>query len=232
MHNFRSSAFVLEQRLLNILQNRRFEELPALFTKMTNAEFRMGGGLLADLAARELSTDEYWQIVQIMVHYNTRAFLVTLIKGALRNAVKPAGEGFVFFCGSISANTVDVQKTCELLLCQFTEPEELRAFLDYLHVEQAEQRIRLLLPEKSRAAAYLLFHTLKFVDHDRSVLLRTVQYLIKRGDDVSYNFASLLTAFFGLHEIKATFSLRVEPFKLSWLEGNYDAFCKALGKQY
>lgn len=230
MPYLRPSALVLEQQLRSFLQNRQFKELPALFTKMTNAAFRTGGALLANLAAKELSTDEYWQMTQAMVQYNTRAFLVTLVKGALRNAIACEGEGFANFCQSISNNPVDVQKICELLLPTFAKPEAMQAFLALLRVDNPEQRIRILFPERGKAAAYLLFHTLKFVEHDRTLLIRTVQFLIKRGDDVSYNFASLITAYFGLHEIKATFSLKVEPFKLAWLEGNYDAFCKALGK--
>jgi len=77
---------------------------------------------------------------------------------------------------------------------------------------------------------YVLFHTLKYVEHDRSILIRTVYFLMKRGDDRSFNFASLLRSYFGLEEVKGTFSLKIEPYQLARLEGSYEAFSQSISR--
>jgi hypothetical protein len=48
---------------------------------------------------------------------------------------------------------------------------------------------------------------------------------MKRGDGLSFNLASLIKAYFGLDELKGTFSLRLKPYELARIESSYKAFC-------
>jgi hypothetical protein len=54
-------------------------------------------------------------------------------------------------------------------------------------------------------------------------------FLMKRGDALSFNLASLMKEYFGLEEMKGTFSLRLKPFELARLETSYRAFCDKMG---
>ena len=52
-----------------------------------------------------------------------------------------------------------------------------------------------------------------------------MQYLhMKKNNDMAYNMASILKHYFGIDELKATFSLLIEPYELSYIEQNYDNF--------
>jgi hypothetical protein len=51
---------------------------------------------------------------------------------------------------------------------------------------------------------------------------------MKRGDSQSFNLASLLRLSFGLEEVRGTFSLSLEPYQLSRVEQNYDAFVQVM----
>ncbi len=219
---------MLHNQLTIMVSSDDWERIPTYFTKLSNANFRLAGSVLADVMAEKLDADGYWRLAGIMVRYNTRAFLVTLIKGALRNGIALEGEGFEMFCAQLSSNLIDVEKTCDLLLPRMQQPQEIQHFLELLQVNDVRMRVRLLLRQSSTAAAYVLFHTLKTVECDREFLLRTVKYLIQMKSERSFNFASLLTVYFGLNEVKAVFSLKIEPYQLAWLEGSYEAFCKAI----
>lgn len=221
---------MLHSQLREVVVKHCWDTLPALFDNLSNADFRLGGPLLCDIMAQELEVDAYWNLSLQMVSYNAKAFLVTLVKGAVRYNIPAIGDGFSAFCSRISMNPIDVYKTAELLLPTFSMPNEITDLFVLLGLEDAKQRIGLLIRIRSNAAAYVMFHTMKFVDSDRQLLLRVVQYLIKQGGDRNYNFASLLTVYFGLKDVRAQFSLRIEPYQLAWLEGSYDAFCKALGR--
>ncbi len=219
---------MLHNQLTTMVSGNEWEYIPTYFTKLSNANFRLAGPILADVMAEKLNADGYWRLAAIMVHYNTRAFLVTLLKGALYHQVAFRGEGFEAFCRQLSTNAIDVEKTCELLLPQMQQPQEIQYLLGLLQVCDVRVRVRLLLRQSSNAAAYVLFHTLKTAEGDHELLLRTAKYMIQMKSDRCFNFASLLTAYFDLKEVKAVFSLKIEPYQLAWLEGSYEAFCKSI----
>ncbi len=175
-----------------------------------------------------LSAEQYWQLTATMVHYHAKAFLVTLLKEAVSGGVSVEGEAFDAFCRGINSNPIDVEKAFACLLPRYNSPKDLLVLFDKLGVCEPKRRVRLLIRQDGDAVAYTLFHTLKFLENDRDFLLRTVKFLIQKHDERSYNFASLLTSYFGLDEVRAVFSLRIQPYQLAWLEGSYEAFCRVM----
>lgn len=219
----------VELRLRQLLSAGDWNALPPYFSGLSVAQFRAAGPLLASLMAGQLTAEDYWALTRIMVRYHSRAFLVTLLKAAVSGKVSFDNQEFAAFCKSISPNAVDVEKAFSCLFPVFDDdPQSIIRLLTLLEVTEEQQRVRLLLRQDSDAAFYVLFHTLNYLEHDRPFLLRTVKFLIQKQDERSYNFASLLTSHFGLDEVKAVFSLHVEPYQLAWLQGSFEAFRKAL----
>lgn len=218
-----------ELRLQQLLSAGDWSALPPYFATLSVAQFRAAGPLLGSLMARNLGADDYWKLTQVMVQYHARALLVTLLKSALANKMTFDCQSFADFCKNISQNPIDTEKTFYYLFPAFDgDPQSVLHLLTLLDVTEAQQRVRLLLRQDSDAAFYVLFHTLNYLESDRPFLLRTVKFLIQKQEERSYNFASLLTSHFGLSEVKAIFSLHIEPYQLAWLQGSFDAFRKAL----
>ena len=46
----------------------------------------------------------------------------------------------------------------------------------------------------------------------------------------SFNLACIVHHYFGLNDLPGTFSLRLENYELSRLDGNYEQFCKILAR--
>ena len=221
----------IEMRLSQMLSAGDWSALPPYFSALSVAQFRAAGPLLAARMAKELVADDYWNLTKVMVNYHSRAFLVTLLKAAVANKVSFDCQSFADFCKSISGKAIDVEKAFSTLFPVFDgDPQSILRLLTLLQVTEARQRVRLLLRQDSDAACYVLFHTLNYLENDRPFLLRTVKFLIQKQDERSYNFASLLTSHFGLSEVKAVFSLHIEPYQLAWLQGSFSAFRKALKK--
>ena len=176
----------------------------------------------------ELSDADFWALTQVLISYHPKAFLVTLLKSVGQRGMNVHSEAFAVFCHSLRGNELDVQKTLLQLLPLAHRPEAMEHLFHLLAVDDRERRIPYLIRTATLPAFYLLFHTLKYVEHDRSLLIRTVYFLMKRGDDASFNLASLLKAYFGLDEVHGTFSLRIEPYQLARLEGSFEAFATAL----
>ena len=87
-----------------------------------------------------------------------------------------------------------------------------------------------LLRTDGLPAAFVLLRTLRFEEHNRAFLLATARELIKRGDNLAFNLASLLRAYFDLSELRGTFSLTLQPYELSRLDTDFDVFRRVVTK--
>ena len=78
------------------------------------------------------------------------------------------------------------------------------------------------------ACAYLLFRAMRHAEHDHGLLARCCRLLMKKGDRLSFNLASLAKVYFDLPQVKGTFSLRVSPYQLGRLGSSYADFRKMM----
>lgn len=199
---------------------------------MSNAQFREFSSSLGASVTDAWPDEKYWLFFTAMVRMNAKAFLGTLLKQVARrmasgtlDVMSPSGLQAM---NEMRGRTIDVQKTAQALLPLMDSPERADKILTALEVTEARERIALLLKCATLPCSYLLFLTLRKEEHDRTLLVKTAYYLIRRGDSVSFNLASLLKCYFALEEVKGTFSLSLHPYQLARLEQNYEAFVKAI----
>ena len=124
-------------------------------------------------------------------------------------------------------NEVDRQKTLHLLLPYLKDDVQVRGLFQCFSME-AQEWIPYLIKVNTLPCAFVLFSSLRYIEHERDYLVRIAYYLMKRGDGLSFNLASLMKAYFGLEELKGTFSLQLKPFELARLENSYKAFCEKM----
>ncbi len=180
-----------------------------------------------------LPTADFWALARELYLYASKAFLVTVLKCSVLRGVETTSEGYISFLSTLRTTGTgeDVRKTLLTLLPALGSPQDITALFDSLALRDAESRLPYLLRVPTDASSYVLLLTLRTLDHDRGLLVRTVNYVMKRGDDRSFNLASLLKTYFGLDEIGGTFSRPVAPYELSRLaEGGYEAFRQALNR--
>ncbi len=219
---------IVANRLRALVEARDWEGLPLYLDTLSNSQFRTAGYMLGEMLTENLPDGDFWQLTQRLVSYNSKAFLVTLLKSAVGRGVNVEGDGFRSLCEQLKNNEIDVQKVLANIVPVLDTPDHIRLLFNLLGVNDPEKRLPYLLKATGNPASYVLFHTLKYLEHDRSLLIRAVYFLMKRGDDRSFNFASLLKSYFGLEEVKGSFSLRIEPYQLARLDGSYEAFSQAL----
>ena len=196
---------------------------------LSHAMRRTAGYILGERIAPGLPEEEMWRLVQTLTGHDAKAYLVTMTKAiALRLAngeVHLRSGGSRAFMAQVRGNAVDRQKVASLLLPVLDQPEDIRWLLRHLDVEEGRDRLALLLRIPTKAASYALFCTLRYAEHDRPLLVRTAHFLIQRGDGLGFNLASLIRTYYGLDEVKGTFSLHVQPYQLARIESSFDAFC-------
>lgn len=199
---------------------------------LSNARFRTAGYLLGEHIMTVISPADFWHFFLVLVQFHSKAFLVTLMKTLAvrleRGEVSLHDEGFAPLAEFLAKNDEDCRKTIVTLLPHLNEVEDIRLLFRSLGLRDQSLWIPYLMKCSTLPSYYLLFLSLRHVEHNEDFLRRTVYFLIKQGDSLSFNMASLLRSWFGFDDIGGVFSLQLPPYQLSRIEESYSEFCRAI----
>lgn len=228
MINVHSYDTSLAIKLKPLIEDGKWAELCDVLNSLSNAQFRTAGVMLGGSLTNQLPDEAYWPFFSAMIKYNDRAFLGTLLKQVVQrlqnNTLSLQHPAAIKSLDQLCCNDIDVQKTLSALLPLMDTPEKIDELFSNLRVTDYSKRIASLLKTSTIPCAFMLLRTLKYMEHDRLLLIRTTHYLMKRGDSLSFNLASLFKTCFALDEIHGTFSLQLQPYELARIEQSYKAF--------
>ena len=223
-------SVMLDKRLAPLVMQEEYARLTDVLDSLSHSQFRTAVYMIGERYAPGLPADAFWRLFTTLVKWNPKAFLVVMLKAFSERMGKgTAGirdDGFSRLCGIM--NEVDRQKTIDFMLPFLTDDEEVRHLFRCLGLQEAGRWIPYLIRVNTLPCAFVLFSSLRYIEHERDYLVRIAYYLMKRGDGLSFNLASLMKAYFGLDELKGTFSLQLKPFELARLETSYKAFCEKM----
>ncbi len=223
----------IDNKLRQLIANGHMSQLTGYLKTLSNARFRTAGYVLGECVMQQCSSAQFWSLAKNLVQYDNRAFLVTVLK-AYKVRSERVGDvnlrdaGFQNLCSLSSFNEEDRKKTIQQLLPTQKNPDEIRYLFSLLSMNDQAQWIPFLLRCRSLPCYFLLFNSLHFIEHDTDRLVRIACYLIRSGDTLSFNLASLIKAYFGLVQVKGTFSLTLEPYELSRIASSYSVFCQKM----
>ena len=222
----------IAHQLQVIVGEQKWADLPPYLSTLTNAQFRTAGYLLGEHFAPGLSETDFWTLTQTLVETDSRAFLVTMLKTMAQRLSQGTlhlhDEGALRLFWLMKGQPVDVTKTLQKLLPELTKPEDIEFLLMQLGVEEGRPQVAALLRVTTQAAGYVLCRKLRYVEHERDYLVRVATFLVKRGDGLGFNMASFLRAYYGLEEVKGTFSLTLQPYQLARIESSFEVFCQVM----
>lgn len=223
-------SVMLDKRLAPLVMQEEYVRLTDVLDSLSHSQFRTAVYMIGERYAPGLPADAFWRLFTTLVKWNPKAFLVVMLKAFSdrigSGAASVSDEGFACLCGIM--NEVDRQKTIDFMLPFLTDDEEVRHLFRCLGLQEAGRWIPYLIRVNTLPCAFVLFSSLRYIEHERDYLVRIAYYLMKRGDGLSFNLASLMKAYFGLDELKGTFSLQLKPFELARLETSYKAFCEKM----
>lgn len=222
----------IHQRLRVIIASGDYVNLSDYLDSLSNAMFRTAGYILGEQIMPSVSSGKFWELFILLVRYNSKAFLTTCLKslvGRMRsNTISLSEEGYRELCFILSANSIDVQKTIQMLLPEMSSVEQVKSLFLSLGESDPSAWIPYLLKCRTIYAYYVLFSSLRYIEHDHDQLCRIAYFLMKNGDEMSFNLASLMKTYFALNELKGTFSLSLKPFELARIEASFESFRNAM----
>ena len=219
----------IDRRISPLVAVEDYKALFELLDSFSHSQFRTATYMLGEKYALEVSADGFWRLFAMLLQRDSKAFLVIMLKALVQRMEKGdvniKDEGFLTLCHIM--NEVDRQKTLQFLLSYLKDDEQVR-YLFRCFTMETHEWIPYLIKVNSLPCSFVLFSSLRYIEHERDYLVRIAYFLMKRGDGLSFNLASLMKAYFGLEELKGTFSLQLKPFELARLETSYSAFCEKM----
>lgn len=222
---------MLKSRLRLALNADEGPALLALLSSLSNAERRTAGFLLGEELLPACSEDDFWTLFRHVVPTSPKAHLGTFLKAAARRyqagTLHFSNEALRAYAET-SASEVDKRKILETFLPLLDKAAEAAALLRLFAPESAATLRALLLKAGTPVCYFFLFRQLQANDEPPAVLRQCCLLLMKKGDRLSFNLASILQQYFGLKGLPGTFSLRLHPYELHRLDGSFETFRKVL----
>ncbi len=224
-----SSFFIYSMNSLRTLTATP-EALLSYLQGLSNSQFRHASKELGERILVDIAPECFWAVFKTLFLADRKAYLGTLLK-ALTTRVQQSTESlwsevFIALCHELT--DTDRRKVLQALLPLLPSPQQAERLLLQCGLTESSTWIPHLLQVKTPPCAFLLLKALRYIEHDRALLIRTCYFLIKTGDPFFFNFASLMRTSFALEEVRGTFSLSLQPYEISRLEQNYDAFLAAM----
>ncbi len=224
--------YILQQLVALTTEGTPAEQLTEYLSSLSNAAFRTAGYCLGERILMEATPKHFWSLSFTLISYHPKAFLVTVMKTLSarlsRRELTLHDKDFKPLAQLIGQQDEDIRKTITTLLPSLDDIDTVRHLFRSLGMPYQTQWIPFLLRCKTLPSYFLLFHSLRQLEHQDDFIRRTIYYLIKQGDSLSFNMASLLRTYFGYEDIRATFSLHLPPYQLSRIETSYPDFCKIM----
>lgn len=221
----------IEQHLLQPLKEADSDGLVRLLSSFSRSEQRTAGYMLGERLLLDCPVELYWQMTEALVSYDSKAYLITLMKTFLLRLSRGTASLSDVPFGRLAAgfNEVERQKVALLLLPELEHPKQVEQLFQLLGLAKGREQLVYLIRVDTLPCLFLLLRSLRYVEHDRAEVLKVARQLMKRGSGSSFNLASIVKVAFGLDELSGTFSLRLQPYQIARLEQSYEAFCQSVG---
>ena len=227
---------IIFQRLSSLFEAGDWQAMQKYLEGLSNAHFRTEGYLLGERLLPAADAGVFWDVMQKLVLWQPKAFTVTTGKAALLRLQKGTlslnDAGFQQLAEALSSPTrlIDRQKLLALWLPAIKNPQTMEDLFMRLGIVDNRRKVEFLLRTEGIVAAFVLLRTLCYEEHDKAYLMSVVRQVMKRGNNLCFNLASMLRTYFDLSEIRGTFSLEIQPYELSRLDTDFDVFCRVITK--
>ncbi len=221
---------VVEERLTVLASRESLDELGSYLLSMTNSGFRSASTLLAEKVLPKFRGENFWRVFSYLSLLNPKAFLGTCLKAAASAYV----AGDVAFGGECLENysahlvehemKIDRDKFLRVSLPLLKDEEEFLRIWKMFAIDSPQKRIEYLVCCNSVVSYHQIFRECKHIQDNHEFLGKLCSALIKKGDTLSFNLASIIRSYFDLKGVRALFSLYIEPYELNYLDKSFENF--------
>lgn len=218
-----------------MVRDGKWNELFHYLDHLSNSNFKSAKFILESDVLLLAPSALFWEASFRLVAYRPKAFLNSVAKVA-RNRKNRGNWDVDFETLERIARQLESEdarparlRFVRFILPLFQTEAEIGRLFDIFGIDTPAARIVLLREVPVPLHFFILFTCLRKAD-DVSLTADCCRFLIRQGDDLSYNMASLLKAYFDLKAVKGVFSLKLQPYEFGYLETSFPTFSKTIRK--
>ncbi len=214
-----------KEKIQSVITHHDWERLPVVLRNMSNSEFRRCETIVRTEILPLLDNDQFWEAFRHFVAFRPQAFLtgITVI-GHLseEGTLDYSNEHVADLSTRLSA--AQKKKMLNMAIPLLTNEKHIEDMLKAFQVNAPQAMVSVLITHTSPLTYYILFKTLHNMPDNHDLCLRCCRFILNKGDDLSFNMASILREHFGLHEIQSQFSLSIQHYELSYIVSSFENF--------
>lgn len=226
---------IIKTRVREMIEAGKWNDLFHYFNHLSNSNFKSAKFILESDILLLAPSPVFWEAACHLVEYRPKAFLNSVAKVAKNRFVR--GLWDIDFkslsCISLQLKGEEARSArnrfIRYMLPLFKTEEDIDRLFDVFGIDVPESRIAFLREVPEPIYFFLLFNLLRRADN-HLLVSDCCRFLIKQGDDLSYNMASLLKGYFDLKDVKGVFSLRLQSYEFGYLETSFTTFEKTICK--
>ncbi|MCQ2113151.1 MAG: hypothetical protein MJY95_07405 [Bacteroidaceae bacterium] len=201
-------------------------------SRLSNSEYRRMEPIVNSMVLSTLGNDDFWKAYLHLLMFRRQSFLTGIL--SIKHLAK---DGSLDFRSEDARNVADwlrenspesMVKVARMALPILFTWQQIEDLLCFAGIEDEQASIDLLVKESSPHAYYVLFGILRRACDNQQLVRNCLIQIMKKNDDLSFNMASIVRSYFGIDDIRSTFSLQIEPFELNYLDKSYDNFIHVL----
>lgn len=226
---------VIKTHVRDMVANGKWGDLFQYLDHMSHSNFKSAKFILESDVLLLAPPPVFWDAAYRLVAYRPKAFLNSVAKVA-RNRSNRGDRQVDFDALSRIASLLEGEEAqparhrfIRYVLPLMQSAGDVDALFGAFGVSSLETRALFLREVPEPLHFFLLFACLRRLD-DHGMAADCCRFLMRQGDDLSYNLASLLKGYFDLKDVKGVFSLRLQPYEYGYLENSFPAFEKTIRK--
>ena len=153
----------IEQKLLPPLKEGDAEGLVGLLSSFSRSEQRTAGYMLGERLLADCPIDLYWKMTEALVHYESKAYLITLMKTFLvrvkNGSASLSDAGFKRLASGF--NEVERQKVGLLILPELGQPQQVEELFAAMNIPKGREQMVYLVRVDTLPCLFLLLRSLR-----------------------------------------------------------------------
>lgn len=226
---------IIKTHVREMVAKGKWNDLFQYLDHLSNSNFKSAKFILESDVMLLAPLPVFWEAACRLVRYRPKAFLNSVAKVSKNRMVRddwrpdfPALRHIAVQLESEEAQPAR-NRFVRYILPLMRSEEDVNRLLDTFHIDALPERVQFLREVPRPLHFFLLFTALRRID-DHALAADCCRFLMKQGDDLSYNMASLLKGYFDLKTVKGVFSLRLQPYEFGYLETSFPTFEKTIRK--
>ncbi len=213
----------------------KWDDLCRYLDNLSNSNFKSAKFVLESDVLLLVPSPLFWKAAESLVAFRPKSFLGSVSKIARarynRKAWHPDMDALRRIGLLVSGEEAKGARLrfVRYLLPLMRQSGDIPSLFAAFGLTGWEEQTELLCECSSVKGFRVLFDLLRATPGvENSHVTACVRRLMKQGNDLSFNMASLLKTYFGLDEPRGVFALKVQPYELSYVEQSEEAFEKTL----